>query len=90
MSSGGTKSPHGTSPSLWQVRKGQLIRGNHLLNISYYHYPLCGASFIHFHSCESFVTSPDSMGSGDDDEDNDLEDSSAEIENDQVYISKGP
>lgn len=29
------------------------------------------------------------MGSGDDDEDNDLQDSSAEIENDQVYISKG-
>ncbi|KAI9542266.1 Fibroblast growth factor receptor 4 [Dissostichus eleginoides] len=27
---------------------------------------------------------------GDDDEDNDLEDSSAEIENDQVYISRGP
>uniref|UniRef100_A0A674MM73 Fibroblast growth factor receptor n=1 Tax=Takifugu rubripes TaxID=31033 RepID=A0A674MM73_TAKRU len=36
------------------------------------------------------ITVADSMGSGDDDEDNDLQDSSAEIENDQVYISKGP
>ena len=33
--------------------------------------------------------SPDSLGSGDDDEDNGLEDSSAEIENDQVYFSRG-
>lgn len=32
---------------------------------------------------------PDSLGSGDDDEDNGLDDSSAEIENDQVYISRG-
>lgn len=32
---------------------------------------------------------PDPLGSGDDDEDNGLEDSSAEIENDQVYFSKG-
>ncbi len=32
---------------------------------------------------------PDSLGSGDDDEDNGLEDSSAEIENDQVYFSRG-
>lgn len=47
-------------------------------------------NFIKIFSHESFVTSPDSMGSGDDDEDNDLQDSSAEIENDQVYISKGP
>lgn len=31
----------------------------------------------------------DSLGSGDDDEDNGLEDSSAEIENDQVYFSRG-
>lgn len=31
----------------------------------------------------------DSLGSGDDDEDNDLEDSSAEIENDQVYFYRG-
>lgn len=31
----------------------------------------------------------DSFGSGDDDEDNGLEDSSAEIENDQVYFSRG-
>ncbi|KAI9531963.1 Fibroblast growth factor receptor 4 [Dissostichus eleginoides] len=36
------------------------------------------------------ITVADSLGSGDDDEDNDLEDSSAEIENDQVYISRGP
>lgn len=47
-------------------------------------------NFIKIYSPESFVTSPDSVGSGDDDEDNDLQDSSAEIENDQVYISKGP
>lgn len=32
---------------------------------------------------------PDSLGSGDDDEDNGLEDSSAEVENDQVYFSRG-
>lgn len=32
---------------------------------------------------------PDSLGSGDDDEDNGLEDSSAETENDQVYFSRG-
>lgn len=31
----------------------------------------------------------DPLGSGDDDEDNGLEDSSAEIENDQVYFSRG-
>lgn len=31
----------------------------------------------------------DTLGSGDDDEDNGLDDSSAEIENDQVYISRG-
>lgn len=36
-----------------------------------------------------FVMFPDSLGSGDDDEDNGLEDSSAEIENDQVYFSRG-
>uniref|UniRef100_A0A7N5ZVW1 Fibroblast growth factor receptor n=1 Tax=Anabas testudineus TaxID=64144 RepID=A0A7N5ZVW1_ANATE len=36
------------------------------------------------------ITVADSMGSGDDDEDNGLEDSSAEIENDQVYFSRGP
>lgn len=32
---------------------------------------------------------PDSLGSGDDDEDNGLDDSSAEVENDQVYFSRG-
>ncbi|KAJ3588685.1 hypothetical protein NHX12_009539 [Muraenolepis orangiensis] len=32
----------------------------------------------------------DSLGSGDDEDDNDLEDSSAETENDQVYFSRGP
>lgn len=31
----------------------------------------------------------DPLGSGDDDEDNGMEDSSAEIENDQVYFSRG-
>lgn len=31
----------------------------------------------------------DPLGSGDDDEDNGLEDSSAEIENDQDYFSRG-
>uniref|UniRef100_A0A7N8YN52 Fibroblast growth factor receptor n=1 Tax=Mastacembelus armatus TaxID=205130 RepID=A0A7N8YN52_9TELE len=36
------------------------------------------------------ITVADSLGSGDDDEDNGLEDSSAEIENDQVYFSRGP
>uniref|UniRef100_A0AAX7UZ68 Fibroblast growth factor receptor n=1 Tax=Astatotilapia calliptera TaxID=8154 RepID=A0AAX7UZ68_ASTCA len=36
------------------------------------------------------ITVADSLGSGDDDEDNDLEDSSAEIENDQVYFYRGP
>lgn len=36
-----------------------------------------------------FVTFPDSLGSGDDDEDNGLEDSSTEVENDQVYLSRG-
>ncbi|XP_019941395.2 fibroblast growth factor receptor 4 [Paralichthys olivaceus] len=36
------------------------------------------------------ITVTDSLGSGDDDEDNGLEDSSAEIENDQVYFSRGP
>lgn len=36
-----------------------------------------------------FLNCPDSLGSGDDDEDNGLEDSSAEIENDQVYFSRG-
>uniref|UniRef100_A0A672J862 Fibroblast growth factor receptor n=1 Tax=Salarias fasciatus TaxID=181472 RepID=A0A672J862_SALFA len=36
------------------------------------------------------VVFPDSLGSGDDDEDNGLDDSSAEIENDQVYVSRGP
>ncbi|KAL6098404.1 fgfr4 [Pungitius sinensis] len=36
------------------------------------------------------ITVADSLGSGDDDEDNGLEDSSAEIENDQVYFSGGP
>lgn len=35
------------------------------------------------------VMFPDPLGSGDDDEDNGLEDSSAEIENDQVYFSRG-
>uniref|UniRef100_A0A672J8G9 Fibroblast growth factor receptor n=1 Tax=Salarias fasciatus TaxID=181472 RepID=A0A672J8G9_SALFA len=36
------------------------------------------------------ITVADSLGSGDDDEDNGLDDSSAEIENDQVYVSRGP
>ncbi|XP_068186814.1 fibroblast growth factor receptor 4 [Antennarius striatus] len=36
------------------------------------------------------ISVADSLGSGDDDEDNDLEDSSAEIENDQLYLSRGP
>ncbi|XP_068600440.1 fibroblast growth factor receptor 4 [Brachionichthys hirsutus] len=40
------------------------------------------------------ITVADSLGSGDDDEDddedNDLEDSSTEIENDQLYLSRGP
>uniref|UniRef100_A0A8C6Q2Y7 Fibroblast growth factor receptor 4 n=1 Tax=Nothobranchius furzeri TaxID=105023 RepID=A0A8C6Q2Y7_NOTFU len=36
------------------------------------------------------ITVADTLGSGDDDEDDGLEDSSAEIENDQVYISRGP
>uniref|UniRef100_A0AAQ5YLL0 Fibroblast growth factor receptor 4 n=1 Tax=Amphiprion ocellaris TaxID=80972 RepID=A0AAQ5YLL0_AMPOC len=36
------------------------------------------------------ITVADSLGSGDDDEDNGLEDSSTEIENDQVYLSRGP
>ncbi|XP_072230353.1 fibroblast growth factor receptor 4 [Leuresthes tenuis] len=36
------------------------------------------------------ITVADLLGSGDDDEDNGLEDSSAEIENDQVYFSRGP
>uniref|UniRef100_G3QC84 Fibroblast growth factor receptor 4 n=1 Tax=Gasterosteus aculeatus aculeatus TaxID=481459 RepID=G3QC84_GASAC len=36
------------------------------------------------------ITVADSLGSGDDDEDNGLDDSSAEIENDQVYFSGGP
>ncbi|XP_051902436.1 fibroblast growth factor receptor 4-like isoform X2 [Hippocampus zosterae] len=36
------------------------------------------------------VTVTDSLGSGDDDEDNGLDDSSSEIENDQVDLSRGP
>uniref|UniRef100_A0A673BSV5 Fibroblast growth factor receptor 4 n=1 Tax=Sphaeramia orbicularis TaxID=375764 RepID=A0A673BSV5_9TELE len=36
------------------------------------------------------ITVADSLGSGDDDEDNGFDDTSAEIENDQVYISRGP
>uniref|UniRef100_A0A3B4ADG1 Fibroblast growth factor receptor n=1 Tax=Periophthalmus magnuspinnatus TaxID=409849 RepID=A0A3B4ADG1_9GOBI len=36
------------------------------------------------------ITVTDALGSGDDDEDNGLDDASAEIENDQVYISRGP
>uniref|UniRef100_A0A8C6V1D5 Fibroblast growth factor receptor n=1 Tax=Neogobius melanostomus TaxID=47308 RepID=A0A8C6V1D5_9GOBI len=36
------------------------------------------------------ITVTDAIGSGDDDEDNGLDDTSAEIENDQVYISRGP
>ncbi|XP_061596549.1 fibroblast growth factor receptor 4 [Cololabis saira] len=36
------------------------------------------------------ITVADTLGSGDDDEDNGLEDSSAEIENDHVYFSRGP
>ncbi|XP_056265859.1 fibroblast growth factor receptor 4 [Pseudoliparis swirei] len=36
------------------------------------------------------ITVADSLGSGDDDEDTGLEDSSAEMENDQVYFSRGP
>lgn len=36
------------------------------------------------------ITVADSLGSGDDDEDNGLDDTSAEMENDQVYISRGP
>lgn len=36
------------------------------------------------------ITVADALGSGDDDEDNGLDDTSAEIENDQVYISRGP
>lgn len=41
-----------------------------------------------FYSFPLFVLSSDTLGSGDDDEDG-LEDSSAEIENDQVYFSRG-
>uniref|UniRef100_A0A8C7KK22 Fibroblast growth factor receptor n=1 Tax=Oncorhynchus kisutch TaxID=8019 RepID=A0A8C7KK22_ONCKI len=36
------------------------------------------------------ITVADSLGSGDDDEDNGLEDTSAEIDNDQVYFTRGP
>uniref|UniRef100_A0A8C2X360 Fibroblast growth factor receptor 4 n=1 Tax=Cyclopterus lumpus TaxID=8103 RepID=A0A8C2X360_CYCLU len=36
------------------------------------------------------ITVADSLGSGDDDEETGLEDSSAEMENDQVYFSRGP
>lgn len=36
------------------------------------------------------ITVTDAVGSGDDDEDNGLDDASAEIENEQVYISRGP
>ncbi|XP_072302108.1 fibroblast growth factor receptor 4 [Eucyclogobius newberryi] len=36
------------------------------------------------------ITVTDALGSGDDDEDNGLDDASTEIENDQVYISRGP
>ncbi|KAK0143768.1 Fibroblast growth factor receptor 4 [Merluccius polli] len=36
------------------------------------------------------ITVADSLGSGDDEDDNDLEDASAETENDQVYFSRGP
>uniref|UniRef100_A0A673XAQ2 Fibroblast growth factor receptor n=1 Tax=Salmo trutta TaxID=8032 RepID=A0A673XAQ2_SALTR len=36
------------------------------------------------------ITVADLLGSGDDDEDNGLEDTSAEIENDQVYFTRGP
>jgi hypothetical protein len=32
---------------------------------------------------------PDSLGSGDDEDDNDLEDASAETDIDQVYFSRG-
>ncbi|KAJ8385406.1 hypothetical protein AAFF_G00189320 [Aldrovandia affinis] len=36
------------------------------------------------------ITVADSMGSGDDDEDNGLDDTSTEIENEQVYFTRGP
>lgn len=81
VSSGGTKSPPGTSPSLWQVGKV-----THCLKLT----ALCANSYftkVYLH--KSFLIFLDSLGSGDDEEDNDLEDSSAEIENDQVYLSKG-
>ncbi|KAJ8348441.1 hypothetical protein SKAU_G00270300 [Synaphobranchus kaupii] len=36
------------------------------------------------------ITVADSLGSGDDDEDNGLDDTSTEMENDQVYFTRGP
>lgn len=44
VSSGDTKNPLETSPSLWQVRKGQLIKGDSVINL-----PLWWISLKSFH-----------------------------------------
>lgn len=81
----GAKNPWGTSPSLCWVRTWILLNRKNTM---------CQNMLGRLETTLSGLINPpslhsDTLGSGDDDEDNGLDDSSAEIENDQVYISRG-